>query len=441
MKKSNIPSAESLRKIERVLSDAVETGIMTPEAAARRKEELYQNILKEYQEKYYRLEKRNLWAVKVPCATAKDGRKMFQARTKELLDEKLKNYFLNETDKEEYLFETVFKKFLEQAKNERAAGTVHRYSVDWNRYFADSDLPKTDIRTITVGGLKKTFIAIAKQHNVTKRQYRDFKTLANKIFDFAVENELVDRNPSVLIRDLGRNINVVSPDNEKDDLEEIFTNEEVGRLIETAVQMFKRWNNTAYLGIILNLELGLRVGEIVALKFDDFDPETRTLTLSRSERESFDNDGKKNGYKLLDSLKGGYGKSTVAFSKDAWEILSIIREANLEKIGPSEWVFLNTEGDRMHANSMENALRRLCDKAGIPRKSFHKLRKPYASVLNEKAFTILEIQKQLRHKDPSTTTRFYIRDRSGKSAIVDKVNATLADPRMEKAIEALNMAV
>ena len=60
---------------------------------------------------------------------------------------------------------------------------------------------------------------------------------------------------------------------------------------------------------------------------------------------------------------------------------------------------------------------------------------------NEKAFTILEIQKQLRHKDPATTTRFYIRDRSGKSAIVDKVNATPADPRMEKAIEALNMAV
>ena len=102
---------------------------------------------------------------------------------------------------------------------------------------------------------------------------------------------------------------------------------------------------------------------------------------------------------------------------------------------------MNTEGDRMHANSMESALRRLCDKAAIPRKSFHKLRKTYPSVLNEKAFTILGIQKQLRHKDPATTTRFYIRDRSGKSAIVDKVSATLADPRMEKAIEALNMSV
>ena len=272
MNSKTIKSAaiEPLSSILSILKSAVESGMIDTEAAEQIKEEMLRSKLKEYRKKYKKTA-RGYYTVHVPDKDAADGRRSLTSSTEKGLDAKLIEYFGNEHDQEMYCLEHVFQDFLSQAKAERAGGTVHRYSVDWNRYFAGTALSKKDIRSIKVSSLRKDLIGICKAHHVNQRQYSDLKTLLNKIFDFAVINDVITTNPSVLIRDLSRNRNVVQPDAVKTDKQQVFSASEVEKMIDAGIKLFLKRKNTAYLGIVLNLMLGLRVGEMVGLRFEDID--------------------------------------------------------------------------------------------------------------------------------------------------------------------------
>ena len=51
----------------------------------------------------------------------------------------------------------------------------------------------------------------------------------------------------------------------KEKTERVYLQNETSSLITVCLERFERTHNTAYLGICLNLYLGLRVGELVAL--------------------------------------------------------------------------------------------------------------------------------------------------------------------------------
>ena len=440
MNSKTIKSAaiEPLSSILSILKSAVESGMIDTEAAEQIKEEMLRSKLKEYRKKYKKTA-RGYYTVHVPDKDAADGRRSLTSSTEKGLDAKLIEYFGNEHDQEMYCLEHVFQDFLSQAKAERAGGTVHRYSVDWNRYFAGTALSKKDIRSIKVSSLRKDLIGICKAHHVNQRQYSDLKTLLNKIFDFAVINDMITTNPSVLIRDLSRNRNVVQPDAVKTDKQQVFSASEVEKMIDAGIKLFLKRKNTAYLGIVLNLMLGLRVGEMVGLRFEDIDTaaDPMILTLSRSEREVFTDSGQKHGYTLINTLKAGYSSAKIVFPKEALGLIEVIHRFNLEQFGKADWIFMSTGGERMHANSLESALRRLCDHVGIPRRSFHKLRKTYASTLIENALSATDVQKQLRHKDTTTTLNDYVFSRSDEKGLAVRVESALSDLQMQEAVEAL----
>ena len=88
-----------------------------------------------------------------------------------------------------------------------------------------------------------------------------------------------------------------------------------------------------------------------------------------------------------------------------------------------DYIFINSN-DRRHSRGLDNTLRDLCDKAGIPQKSFHDIRRTVASEMHDNGCSLEEIRKWLGHKDIATTQK-YIYSLKRRSEYANIVNTAL----------------
>ncbi len=165
------------------------------------------------------------------------------------------------------------------------------------------------------------------------------------------------------------------------------------------------------------LVTGLRVGELVTLKWSDFtDNSYRHFNVQRAET-SYQVDGKTVYDVKAPKTPAGYRTVTIPD-----ECIWIIRE--LRKINPfTEYVFMGN-GKRLRTYQIRYRLYTVCDKLDQPRKSRHKGRKTYASILLDHNTDNAFIISQLGHTDIDCTEVYYHKDRKSdetKSAIVNSI--------------------
>ena len=89
-------------------------------------------------------------------------------------------------------------------------------------------------------------------------------------------------------------------------------------VIELAMKQYKKTKNVAYLAIGLNFTLGLRVGEFVALKKEDFSEKVVHIQRQEVKKYIHDESGavKRDGYEVV-----WYTKTRVTFfQRNRWKI-------------------------------------------------------------------------------------------------------------------------
>lgn len=77
-------------------------------------------------------------------------------------------------------------------------------------------------------------------------------------------------------------------------------------------------------------------------------------------------------------------------------------------------------------NNIQMKLYRMCDELGIERRSPHKLRKTYISMLLNHGFDPDFVRQQAGHKQLQTTLNNYTYSTTRDSEIVEKLNEVLA---------------
>ena len=140
--------------------------------------------------------------------------------------------------------------------------------------------------------------------------------------------------------------------------------------------------------LILYFHTAARKSEILNLRWSDVDMANRTVALTTRKR------------------KGGQEVDKLPMTDDVYRALS---EQRLET-GFNEFVFVNPETGTQYtwANHM---VCNLCDKAGIPRFSFHAIRRLSASfIAGQRPLSV--VQGLLRHQNLSTTA-IYIKQLNG----------------------------
>ena len=255
-------------------------------------------------------------------------------------------------------------------------------------------------------------------HNLTSKAFSNLKTITRGFLKRAKKRKLITFNVEEMLQDLDTSEKDFKK-RIKEDCEEVFNEEEM----QVMVKYLKENLDAKNIGILLMFATGIRVGELVALKHDAFDG--NTIKIRRTETRYLGEDGKY-VYSVKEFPKSEAGVRTVVIPEDYMWLCSKIRILN--PFG--EYVFTGSDGKRMTTNCIRRRQEQNCRKLGIYRKSPHKIRKTYGSILLDYNVDNRLIMEQMGHTDINCTENHYHRNRKD---IEQKSRIISAIPEFKKA--------
>lgn len=194
---------------------------------------------------------------------------------------------------------------------------------------------------------------------------------------------------------------------------EVFTPTEQ-KQIEQAVFADKREKMK---GVIICLYTGLRIGELLALEWEDIDFGKAELTVSKT-----CHDGKnKNGdfCRITETPKTANSRRTIALPKQLLPILKEMRRKSKSNLVIS--------GEKpLFVRSYQRSFELLLKNLGIPRRGFHALRHTFATRAIECGMDVKTLSETLGHKNASITLNRYVHSlMEHKHSMMDKVGKNL----------------
>ena len=174
---------------------------------------------------------------------------------------------------------------------------------------------------------------------------------------------------------------------------------------------------TKWLGIVVCLYTGLRIGELLALEWKDVDFQKGVLTVSKSRHEGKDENGRY--AQIVESPKTVSSRRCIPLPK---QILCELRM--LKRKSRSVYVISNGESS-IPVRSYQRSFERLLKKLDIPHKGFHALRHTFATRALECGMDVKMLSELLGHKDPAVTLRRYVHSlMEQKKEMMNKVGNT-----------------
>ncbi|MCM1556941.1 MAG: site-specific integrase [Anaeroplasma bactoclasticum] len=158
-------------------------------------------------------------------------------------------------------------------------------------------------------------------------------------------------------------------------------------------------NKPKLLGIIISLYTGLRIGELLALTWTDIDFSKKTLTITKSCYDSWENGKYK---KVIDTPKTD---SAVRVIPLPVQLISILRELKKKNLCPYVVCGKTSEGSQIR--SYQTTFETLLKKLNIAHKGFHSLRHTFATRAMECNMDVKTLSELLGHKNPLTTLKRY----------------------------------
>jgi integrase len=191
-----------------------------------------------------------------------------------------------------------------------------------------------------------------------------------KALNLAEEWEVIERAPKV------RNLRVPPQEFRFLDLDE------AERFVQTAAPEWRAMLITA-------LKTGLRLGELLALKWEDVDLKAGRFIVRRSLWQSIEG-----------TPKGGRSRE-VPLSPGALAVLKEHRHLR------GDYVFCHPDGRRLSHSEVKDVVPRTCKRAGLPKRlTWHDLRHTFASHLVMRGRSLSEIQELLGHTTIAMTQRY-----------------------------------
>lgn len=329
----------------------------------------------------------------------KRGRVLKKRATQKAVEDDVIKYWKEETENptlSELFYEWMHRKLEYQ---DICAGTFNRYEKDFKRFFEDdSRFADLRIRNIQpdeiIPFLRKAIV----KYSLTAKAYSNLRTLAYGIFKYAKEKGYISWSISQTVGDMELPKKAFRKVIKEDD-DEVFNDEELEKLLaylSTAPDLLN-------LGIILMFCTGCRVGELVAMKWCDISD--NSIKIRRTEI-TYKNDSGETVIEIRNYPKTEAGIRTVFVPVEFSSIISRLRLLS----GGTEYVFWE-KGGNIRASQIRKRLYLSCRRLGIKKKSPHKLRKTYVSILLDNGVDKRLIQDVAGHAQISTSERNYHRNR------------------------------
>lgn len=334
---------------------------------------------------------------RVITTVREDGKlKQISAVTMEdMLDKLYLFYFEN---KKNLTLNDLFPQWKEKRLKDKDVNikTVRRDNEHWNRYYKDHSIILVPISKITTKMLNDFFNTTISKFNFSRKEYNNMKSIMIALLRNAINEEIITTNPmnGIYITSKLRAIR------KKNDGSKLYLNDEFDAL-DTHLESE---STIEALCIRLMFQLGVRIGEGVALKFSDI--EYGKIAIQRMEEKVlvYDNGKFKSaGVQIVDHLKQE-NESEYRFISLTVVAKDIIRKA--KELNPDGEFIFERNGERITARAVTYWLSKYCRDAGITYKSPHCTRRTTASRLCNKGMPIDKIRDMLGHVDENTTLKY-----------------------------------
>ena len=289
--------------------------------------------------------------------------------------------------------------YLEIAKIKLSPTTLEFYNMVINKHI----LPKLgrkrlqDIKPVHVQEFV-SYLSNLDSHNgkgkIVAKTVRRYLTVLQSVFRQAYKLEIITSNPAKAEKlTLPREV-------QKDVV--IFNKQEAAEMLKCLESEPLAFQTMIQLAIIT----GARRGELVALKFSDFDYDECKVTISRAAI-------KLKGEPVQIKPPKDYEVRTVTINPQCIELVKMLRKENeqrAKRLGTKwvgdEWLFTKWNGEICHPQTPTKQFSKFLEKNGLKHRKFHSLRHTSATLCLYGGVNIKQVQARLGHSELETTQKY-----------------------------------
>lgn len=237
---------------------------------------------------------------------------------------------------------------------------------------------------------------------LSSRTVKSIKIVFHAALQKAVEEEIITKNPT-------NNLNL--PKDRERGMKTL-TKEQSNRLLEEA------YYSGCFEFYYLELTTGLRMGEILALEWSDFNEKKKTISVNKQVQRI-------NGVLVTETPKTKCSIRTIVINENCVKALSRLKSAQAK--GTKLMFPSPATGTYRDKNAVLRQLKRMLRRAGLPDVRFHDLRHTCATIALEEGVDIKAVSSMLGHTDCGFTMNTYINATEKlKTSAADKMQSAFA---------------
>ena len=272
---------------------------------------------------------------------------------------------------------------------------------------------------ITEDMLKLFFYNMIRDNNLCKGAFKKAYGYIDNTFKKAFREKIIVENPMLYL--VRKQFYGYCEEIAKPLSKQVYTDKEIDMITKWLHEQYKKEPSyIPHYAVELASLTGMRVGEIVALKWEDVQNEKGYFTIQRSEKFN-----RKTKEYFIDKTKN---KKVRNFPLDEKiiKLFAKVKKAELAQGYLCEWIFANEDG-RIHAPVISSCIKNKCKQLGIPDRGIHAFRKTFNSNMRCAGVSEVVAASLLGHS-PDVNKRYYTFDTTSledKAKIVADAHARI----------------
>jgi len=286
--------------------------------------------------------------------------------------------------------------------------TYNRLDIIVNKQIGESKICNKQFGSLKTDELQDffNFLATSSDKQYSYGTIKNIFTFISGVYSYAIRNKDISFNPM-----LGVTIPNETFCNVKRKETFALTPDQITIFKELCLQ--KNNSNDSYkyrygLTLLLILNTGMRIGEAIALEWNDIDFANNIIKINKSMQYNVKSESSNTRQSFIKSPKTRKSNRIIPMNDEIKFILSEIIESNKKKGIVSDIVCCSETGGYTLARSIQRALDTIIKGTELPYIWVHLLRHTFGSELIRKGVDISVVSKLMGHSNATTTYNTYI---------------------------------
>ena len=324
--------------------------------------------------------------------------------------EKLEEWIIEQYKEKRQTLNSLFPAFLATQKSAVSDRTWPKYITYRDQYLAKSKFGNKPITELNIDDCYAFFDYCMQINPKMKQRYwYNIRGFINKMFQYAIERRLIDRNP---FRDVKVNCEQFhsSPDVPEEDT--VFSLAEAIAIMEEAEKEAYVNSSAIPLGIVLLFNIAIRDGELCGLKWKDIElyKGKQVIHIQRQLVVNHNSEGKTAGYRIVEHTKSKAGNRRLTLNDSTKNLLKKVKQLNMANgypVGQEDFIFQRTYQGKVQGctqRCFDPLLRKFCRRIGLTTiKSPHDVRRTGLTSLYKQGMPLKKIQRFAGHSSLKQT--------------------------------------